>query len=274
MQNSGYIYKITNLVNGKIYIGQTKHTVEKRWKQHQHAMNRKNCEYPITRALKKYGVENFKIEEIWKTKNLSLMEMYFVKLFNSMLPNGYNCTTNKKRYKSSKETRQKISKAGKGRPAWNKGISTGPMSEESKLKSAIAHSKPIKRTDLVTGEIKYYSKIRDVEQEGFITGAVSMCCGHPFKYKSHKGYKWEYIDKKHIKQLEPSPKKHNPTRFKKGQSSHNSKPVTLINIFTGKIYNFTSISSAARFLNLEPENFRMRLKKSNKYKQFVVGFTS
>ena len=61
----GYIYKITNLINQKSYIGKTANTVEERWKEHQ-----KDCmrfpERPLYKALNKYGIKNFSIEAIKK----------------------------------------------------------------------------------------------------------------------------------------------------------------------------------------------------------------
>lgn len=68
MKNVEYIvYKITNKLNGKVYIGQTTEGIEKRWKRH--------CGYQINdgtyfhNAIKKYGAENFTIEIIDKAKN-------------------------------------------------------------------------------------------------------------------------------------------------------------------------------------------------------------
>ena len=54
------IYKITNKINGKVYIGQTSNTLEKRWWQHCHGTHK----HIIARAISKYGAENFKIEQI------------------------------------------------------------------------------------------------------------------------------------------------------------------------------------------------------------------
>ena len=51
----GFIYKITNKVNGKSYIGQTRNTVEFRWRQHYKAKDNKY----FHRAIQKYGKENF-----------------------------------------------------------------------------------------------------------------------------------------------------------------------------------------------------------------------
>lgn len=57
----GCIYKITNQINGKIYIGQTKYTSEWRWKTHlRDAFDEKSQNYNVIlhRAIRKYGIEN------------------------------------------------------------------------------------------------------------------------------------------------------------------------------------------------------------------------
>ena len=58
-----YIYKITNVLNGKMYIGKTSSTIEERWKEHRHDATRKSKEYrPLYSAIQKYGADNFIIE--------------------------------------------------------------------------------------------------------------------------------------------------------------------------------------------------------------------
>lgn len=68
----GYIYKITNKINGKIYIGQTRHTIESRFKTHINS----NSPYSIVdNAIKKYGEENFFVEEVEKICSTSLQKL-------------------------------------------------------------------------------------------------------------------------------------------------------------------------------------------------------
>ena len=60
-----YIYKITNKINNKVYIGKTLGTIENRWKSHIRDSKRTHCEKrPLYSAFEKYGVENFIIEEV------------------------------------------------------------------------------------------------------------------------------------------------------------------------------------------------------------------
>jgi hypothetical protein len=59
----GYIYKIYNKENGKVYIGQTRRTIEERWKQHIYDSN-KNKPFALYMAVNKYGLDCFLIEEL------------------------------------------------------------------------------------------------------------------------------------------------------------------------------------------------------------------
>ena len=84
-----FIYKITNLINGKIYIGQTVHP-NKRWIEHKYKARNELDNYPIHLAIKKYGEENFSFEVLEETENYDEREKELIKQYNSLCPNGYN----------------------------------------------------------------------------------------------------------------------------------------------------------------------------------------
>ena len=90
----GFIYKITNNVNGKIYIGQTIQNVKERFYQHCAT----KCSYKVAnmvihKAIKKYGKSNFTLEVIEEVEQniLNDREKYWIKYYNSY-KNGYNST--------------------------------------------------------------------------------------------------------------------------------------------------------------------------------------
>lgn len=85
----GYIYKITNKVNNKSYIGQTRYTVEFRWRQHQH---KKDKTY-LHNAIHKYGIENFTVEtlEECEFEDLNSREIFNIAKYDTFR-NGYNMT--------------------------------------------------------------------------------------------------------------------------------------------------------------------------------------
>lgn len=87
----GFIYIIKNSVNDKVYIGQTKNSIEQRWKEHlRHA---KYGNQIINRAMKKYGIDKFNIEtlETCDIAQLDYKEMYYINLYDSTdKSKGYN----------------------------------------------------------------------------------------------------------------------------------------------------------------------------------------
>lgn len=90
----GYIYKIWNEINDKVYIGQTTCSLQKRWKEHIYASrNEKYRIQHIYRAMRKYGEQYFHIEELEHCDNefLNEREVYWIEQFDSYY-NGYNMT--------------------------------------------------------------------------------------------------------------------------------------------------------------------------------------
>lgn len=87
------IYKIENLINNKCYIGQSVN-IKRRWKDHKEAsknIKNKNYDYPLYKAIRKYGLENFSFGILEKCSEnlLNEKEKYWIKYFNSY-NNGYN----------------------------------------------------------------------------------------------------------------------------------------------------------------------------------------
>ena len=83
-----WIYKITNQINGKVYIGQT-NNLERRYKEHWFRYDR---EQPLYQAFNKYGRENFKMEPIELTENYNEREQYWIAFYDSYNKGGYNAT--------------------------------------------------------------------------------------------------------------------------------------------------------------------------------------
>ncbi len=92
------IYKITNIINNKIYIGQTTSNIKKRWGQHKASSRNKKSK--LYNAMRKYGVENFKIEEIVKAESIEELNELEEKIINenNSVQNGYNIIFGGKNY--------------------------------------------------------------------------------------------------------------------------------------------------------------------------------
>ena len=119
---SNYIYKITNLINGKLYIGQT-NDPKNRWSQHKTCKDNR----PLYNAMGKYGKENFVFEIIEECETLTLaniQEEWHIFCACSLVPEGYNIGLGGENKTVSEETKKKISETLKGHA----------LSEETKMK--------------------------------------------------------------------------------------------------------------------------------------------
>lgn len=157
----GTIYKITNEVNGKVYIGQTKRSVAERFNAHcrevRHGM-------AITKAIINYGRENFKVEELasaFSQSDLNFLETYFIQKENSLSPNGYNlCLGGDGKSTISEETRQKLRDSHLG--ISNKGFK---QTEQTTLNNSYSRGGfaiiGINLKTMETIEFPYVSKVKD-----------------------------------------------------------------------------------------------------------------
>lgn len=98
MYYTGYIYKIVNDINNKIYIGKTTKTIIERWKEHLNDSKKIRCaNRALYRAMNKYGAEHFHIELVATIKyteggkELDEAEQMYIEEFDSY-KNGYNST--------------------------------------------------------------------------------------------------------------------------------------------------------------------------------------
>lgn len=111
------IYKATNLINGKIYIGQT--TVGLKKRKLRHLEENKRDKGIFKKALKKYGDDNFKWEIIDKANNIEELnekEIFWIKHHKSMYNEyGYNLRIGGSRGTFNEATRKKMSEIGKQR---------------------------------------------------------------------------------------------------------------------------------------------------------------
>lgn len=118
------IYKITNLLSGKIYIGQTVQSLEDRWSDHSRpARGRHKNKSAIGSAIRKYGKENFFIEKIdsaGSIEALGVLEAHYIQKYGSLAPAGYNLELGGDSKRCHEETKAKIREALKGRPFVNR----------------------------------------------------------------------------------------------------------------------------------------------------------
>ena len=206
----GYIYKIVNKVNGKSYVGQTIYDIKTRFRNHKHASHTQNTY--LYKAMRKYGFDNFTIEEIDVASNLEELnnkEIYWIKELNTKVPNGYNIVDGGggvKGYHHTKKTklickqksignhnavgkhnltdegRLNMILAHKGKPSTFKG-----HTDNSKKKLSISHSK---RVMCVETQMIYPNCII-ASQKLEISNHIGRCCNG--KRKTCGGYHWIWV---------------------------------------------------------------------------------
>lgn len=102
------IYKITNTINNKVYIGQSKN-ISKRWSAHR--VRYQTDDYPIYRAMRKYDIKNFTFEVIEECDidSLNEREIYWISEYNSNNPQyGYNLTAGGQNGVSQKLAKEQV----------------------------------------------------------------------------------------------------------------------------------------------------------------------
>lgn len=208
----GYIYKITNLQNNKIYIGKTTTCIQERFSKHIYEANTPNTKgymFILHKAFRKYGINNFNIEQIEEIDNslLNDREIYWINFYNSMIPNGYNMTfggegSTKINYKLVYEL-------------WNSGKSISQIAsilnhsiaqlkiilssyknfnnEENNKRTINATKKQVRQYDKNTNElIKIHDSIKDAAAAVNVDrSCISRCCSG--KKKSSRGFVWRFI---------------------------------------------------------------------------------
>lgn len=109
------VYKITNIINNKVYIGQTIQKLEARWKKH---CGKHNGCLAISSAIKKYGKENFIIQQLDTAETMDQLnekEIYWIAFYNSTNNKiGYNLTFGGKNAKRTEETCKRIGDSKRG----------------------------------------------------------------------------------------------------------------------------------------------------------------
>jgi group I intron endonuclease len=114
---NGHVYLVTNNLTGKQYVGQT---ITLR--------NKRGHGKLVRLAYKKHGFENFSYEVVTNNipsrKTLNFFEQFWISVFNSITPNGYNIEAGgSDEHKWTEERRRKHSLSLMGHRGWRKGLS-------------------------------------------------------------------------------------------------------------------------------------------------------
>jgi len=197
------IYKITNLVNGKNYIGFTSKTLEHRWATHVYAATKRNSHYRLHAAIRKYGVERFKCVAIATSYDgnyaLNVLEPQFIKEYNTQ-ENGYNTKPggSKGGWKCSHETRQKMSQNNRWRGKLRSG-ELNPMfgrhhTNETKTKISVANKGNTYRVGKIHSE-DTKKKLQNMVINRYANGFINALKGKPMKEETKRRMSEDRIGK-------------------------------------------------------------------------------
>lgn len=191
----GYIYRVTNSENRKIYIGQTIQEPNKRWSAHKYAakIDKYKGNY-FHSAIRKYGKENFLFEVIEEfsdptseglNKVLNWFEIFYIMIFKSNDRElGYNLTKGGDGVKEFKKTAEQIEKTAsklRGRT----------LSEAHKKQIGENKSKAVNQLTKNGDYIASFKSMKEAEEITTVSFKnISKCCRG--RSKTAGGFKWEY----------------------------------------------------------------------------------
>lgn len=238
------VYKITNKVNNKIYIGQTINSLEQRFSRHKQDALSGRLDTHLARAIRKYGEDNFIIEIIDTAQTqdeLTKKEYYWIGYYDSCNL-GYNetddlfkCGGNTYKHKTKKELDSICSKI-----------------RESKLGGKNPAAKRVKCKNVITNEEKYFDSLSECQKyfsennHNFIT---RRCLGKT-KCLYKKQWAIAYADKEYAD-------------FTINKNSTRAQPIEVFDSTTEQTRQFPSYSSAEKFYHTTPHAFASKAYKHN-----------
>ena len=172
----GFIYKITNTVSKKCYIGETTEVnPEDRWKRHKQTISKGRGCPALGDAIKKYGLDKFTFQVliICFDEDRYIYEKEYIKKYNSVVPNGYNILEGGagggfKGKTHSDETKEKLSVIHKKR-------SEDPDVKKANSENAKKYMDSVKKAGIDWGaKVKSSEKYKKALEEGRVGGGASF----------------------------------------------------------------------------------------------------
>lgn len=264
------IYKITNLINNKIYIGQTIRPINVRWNEHKHESFKKDghgYNYHLHNAIRKYGVQNFKIEQIYRCEddNRFDAESYFIQKYNSTNPQiGYNFVVEglgRTQYITNdildlwgqgfliNQIAEKIGchKSTVSNRLKNNGITQEEINQRFAKYVSLRDGKPVLQYNLNGDFIQEWPSATSCQSQGYSQSAISQVCNQ--KQKSAYNFLWKYKqDNRDIKQWVQI----NNNKKKGGKPQKTIIQFSLLD--HSEIKRFPSASEAAKSLGLKDKS--------------------
>lgn len=265
-----YIYKITNILNNKVYIGQTIRNPSLRWNEHKSESlcptSKHGYFYHLHCAIRKYGIESFVfeiIDECPDDERFRVETEYILKYHSNNPQKGYNYVvegSGRTPYSS-----QKI------KELWEKGFSRNEIAEilnakpltissrlhqlgvlheeivdrKKKEKWSDWQSKPVMQYSLDGILIKEWGSATECSSAGYLQSAVSNVCRQE-QYSAY-GFLWKYKnDERDIQEW--------VNNYKQRDIRHQSKPIQQLDKEGNFIAQYNSAQEAAQFLGIKDKS--------------------
>lgn len=168
INNFVLIYKVTNQINQKSYIGKTEFSFDRRKANHL-SDTKRGSKFAFHRALRKYGEENFVWEilehDIEDKTLLDDREKHYISLYESFGPKGYNMSEGgegQTGWVPTQETRDKWSAQRKGKEPWNKGTAKPKKVLTQEEKIARKADADRRRSQTLKGRVTWNTGMKDV----------------------------------------------------------------------------------------------------------------
>lgn len=261
----GCIYKITNLVNNKVYIGQTSRSIETRWSEHlRHGFNKNNSEYNrhLYKSMRKYGKDSFVIELIENCENdlMNEREKFWIKFYNSSNSDfGYNLTFGGegtilidyeevyRRYDSGESagkiskdmniSRSNLTQILKGYDKYDKKATWERAQQEVSIKKGT----PVSQYDLDGNFIATYQSAKAAERSVEKTTHANIRKSCVNKRCLSGGFQWRFADD-------------DPPGAYTGRVTHVNKAVCQLDIDRRLISIFKSMNAASDATGIDPSS--------------------
>jgi group I intron endonuclease len=272
----GLVYKATNTINGKVYIGITSGTLKDRISKHVSVSRTiPKYRYYFQNAMNKYGPDAFLwevVEECFSEKELDEKERFYIKQYQSNIPQkGYNLTSGGGRsHPLEIEHRERISAANKGRKFTqercdkiSKALTGLKKSAEANANNARAKERPVQQLDKDGNVIcEYPSLSAAARAHDTHNASISRVCTG--KGKSCAGWGWRFAGeakakprscaseetKKIMSDRQKGRKATEKTKLKMsklmmGHDGYNRKAILKLDLDGNILEEFSSVSEAA-----------------------------
>lgn len=246
-----FVYKITNDINDKMYIGQTIKPIEERFKRHINSAINNELDTHFARAIRSIGAEHFKIELIdtaSSQEELTEKEYYWIHFYNAT-NKGYNETENKLKcggntYASKTEDEMKI---------------ISEKIRQTKLGGKNPNARAVKCRNIKTNEEFHFKSLSEMQE--YLNAPNHTTLGKRCSGQIQSLYNdiWQIAYEEN----------NFSDNIKIGRSTYNSKEIKVLELDANIEKIFKSAAAVEREYNLSKD--KISRTKKRKGKHFIIN---